>query len=152
MLIRLILFLALNFGALAIGGLSMGEGPRSDWYEGLNKAPWTPPGWTFGVAWTTIMLCFSLYMALLWPKVDDQRVLSGLYGIQLLLNISWNPTFFYSHQPQLAFLIIIALTLLVAFILFFYRSVLKARSLLLLPYLLWLIVATSLNGYVVLAN
>ncbi|MFB6257267.1 MAG: hypothetical protein ABEH38_01120 [Flavobacteriales bacterium] len=37
-------------------------------------------------------------------------------------------------------------------ILFFYRSEIKAGSLLLLPYLLWLIVASSLNGYVVLAN
>ena len=152
MLKRLLIFLVLNFGALAIGGFFMGEGPQSDWYEGLNKAPWTPPGWTFGAAWSTIMLCFSVYMAMLWPKVEDLKLLSGLYGFQLLLNIGWNPAFFYFHLPLLAFLIIIGLTLLVAFILFFYWSELRVLSLLLLPYLLWLIVATSLNGYIVGSN
>jgi benzodiazapine receptor len=152
MLKRLLIFLILNFGALALGGLLMGDGPSSEWYEGLNRAPWTPPGWTFGAAWSTIMLCFSVYMALLWPRVESLKLLSGLYGLQLLLNIGWNPVFFHFHSPLLGFGIIIGLTLLIAFILFFYWAELKASSLLLLPYLLWLIVATSLNGYVVLAN
>ena len=152
MLKRFIIFLALNFGALALGAWFMGEGPSSDWYEGLNKAPWTPPGWTFGVAWSTIMLCFSLYMAWLWPMVESQKRLRGLYGFQLLLNISWNPAFFYFHQALLGFLIITGLTLLIAYILFSYWSELKGRSLLLLPYLLWLIIATSLNGYIVWMN
>ena len=52
------LFLLLNFGALAIGSYFMNNGPQSNWYLTLNKAPWTPPGWVFGVAWTTIMICF----------------------------------------------------------------------------------------------
>jgi benzodiazapine receptor len=152
MLKRLIIFLVLNFGALALGAWFMGEGPSSDWYEGLNKAPWTPPGWTFGVAWSTIMLCFSLYLAMLWPRVESQRRLSGLYGLQLLLNIAWNPAFFYFHQALLGLVIITSLTLLIAYILFYYWSEFKARSLLLLPYLLWLIIATSLNGYIVWMN
>ena len=45
MIIQLIIFLLLNFGALALGGLFTGSGVSSDWYNGLNKAPWTPPGW-----------------------------------------------------------------------------------------------------------
>ena len=152
MLIRLVIFLVLNFGALALGAWFMGEGPRSEWYEGLNKAPWTPPGWSFGAAWTTVMLCFSLYLALLLPKVESRPRLTGLYSFQLLLNISWNPAFFYYHQALFALLIIIGLTLLIGFILFFYWSELKALSILLFPYLLWLIIATSLNGYIVVCN
>jgi tryptophan-rich sensory protein len=31
-------------------------------YLNLNKAPWTPAGWVFGAAWTSVMLFFfSLY-------------------------------------------------------------------------------------------
>ena len=67
---RLILFLTLNFGALALGGIFAGQGAVSDWYEALNKAPWTPPGWVFGFAWTTIMICYSLFMTLAWEKVN----------------------------------------------------------------------------------
>ena len=47
-----ILFLIINFGGLAIGNWFMNNGPISEWYLNLNKAPWTPPGWVFGVAWT----------------------------------------------------------------------------------------------------
>ena len=47
----------------------MNNGPQTDWYSNLNKAPWTPPGWVFGFAWTTIMLCFSIYLIALFQKV-----------------------------------------------------------------------------------
>ncbi len=152
MLIRLAVFLVLNFGALAIGGLLMGEGPQSDWYEQLNKAPWTPPGWSFGVAWTIIMFCFSLYMAFLWPLAENRPLLIGLYALQWVLNVSWNPSFFYFHEALAALAVIVTLTLLVGFFLWFYWPAIKTQSLLLLPYLVWLVIATSLNGYIVLSN
>ncbi|NBN98947.1 MAG: hypothetical protein EBV19_06865 [Flavobacteriia bacterium] len=44
----ILLFLFLNFGALAIGGSFTADGVASDWNQNLNKAPWTPPGWVFG--------------------------------------------------------------------------------------------------------
>jgi len=40
----IVLFLILNFGALAIGSYFMNSGPTSNWYLALKKAPWTPPG------------------------------------------------------------------------------------------------------------
>ena len=46
----LIIFLIINFGALGLGVLLMQNGPETDWYLQLNKAPWTPPGWVFGAA------------------------------------------------------------------------------------------------------
>ena len=36
---RLLFFLLLNFGALALGSFLMGEGPTGIWYSNLNKAP-----------------------------------------------------------------------------------------------------------------
>ncbi|MEM6378823.1 MAG: TspO/MBR family protein, partial [Bacteroidota bacterium] len=57
MLARVIIFLILNFVALGIGGFFTGPGTSSEWYNNLNQAPWTPPGWVFGAAWTTIMIC-----------------------------------------------------------------------------------------------
>ncbi|MDG2281196.1 MAG: tryptophan-rich sensory protein, partial [Flavicella sp.] len=52
MIKRILLFLVLNFTALAVGGLFTGTGVSSDWYQNLNQAPWTPPGWVFGFMWT----------------------------------------------------------------------------------------------------
>ena len=59
-------FLVVNFGGLAVGSWFTGPGVASDWYQGLDKAPWTPPGWGFGAAWTTVMIGFSWFMYAAW--------------------------------------------------------------------------------------
>ena len=149
---RLIIFFLINFGALAIGGSFTSKGVPSDWYQNLEKAPWTPLGWVFGFAWSIIMICFTVYMAYLWKTVENRKLLLGLFIVQWILNVSWNPMFFYYHQVEAGLVIIIGLTVLVGFFLFFYRPELKLKSLLILPYFLWLIIATSLNGYILLNN
>lgn len=152
MALRIILFALLNFGALAIGGFFTGSGVSSDWYATLNKAPWTPPGWVFGAAWTTIMICFSIYMAMLYPKVENTTTLVVLFGVQWLLNVLWNPVFFHYHATFLALVVIVALTLLVIAFLTMYWKNLGTASLLILPYAVWLVIATSLNWYILLKN
>ena len=72
------IFLIINFGALAIGNWLMANGPQTQWYINLNKAPWTPPGWVFGAAWTSIILCFSIYMAYLY-KLKPNITVIGLF-------------------------------------------------------------------------
>lgn len=152
MIYRLIAFLVLNFGALAVGGFFTGTGVPSAWYAGLIKAPWTPPGWVFGFAWTTIMICFSIYLAYLWPIVKNRNLLIFLFIVQWFLNVAWNPTFFYYHNVIVGLFLITGLTLLVGYFLFLYWPELKLKSILILPYLIWLIIATSLNGYILVKN
>ena len=152
MAIRIIVFLALNFCALALGGLATGSGVVSEWYLNLEKAPWTPPGWAFGAAWTLIMACFSFYMAILWQKFKSKKILLILYAFQWLLNVSWNPIFFHYQNTMLGLLIIILLTGLIGYFTISYWVKLRYTSVLILPYFLWLIVATSLNGYIVNYN
>lgn len=152
MFYRLIIFLALNFAALAIGGLFTSKGVPSDWYAGIAKAPWTPPGWVFGTAWTTIMICFGVYMAYLWPVIENKNILIYLYVVQWMLNVGWNPTFFYYHNVFAGLVLISGLTALIGFFLFFYWPELKLKSVLILPYFIWLLIATSLNGYIFLKN
>lgn len=149
--VRLIIFLVINFGALAIGNVLQGEGPFSRWYQSLNIAPWTPPGWFFGLAWTTIMLCFSIYMARL-VAIKDNSTTYLLFGIQFLLNVSWNAVFFNYQLVLVGLIVIVSLTLLMAYFLFQYSKDLPAWKWLILPYVVWLAIATSLNAYVLLNN
>lgn len=152
MFYRLIAFLALNFTALAIGGSFTSKGVNSDWYTLLNKAPWTPPGWVFGAAWTTIMICFSIYMMYIWQLNKDPKKWMVLFVVQWILNVSWNPIFFY-YQNILAGLICISLlTVTVGSFLLIYKQHLKLKSILILPYFIWLIIASSLNAYIYFNN
>lgn len=152
MMVRLLIFLLVNFAALALGGLATKNGVSSDWYTNLNKAPWTPPGWVFGAAWTSIMICYSLYMAYAWEYMPDKKYLLTLFIAQWILNVSWNPVFFAYHWSVLGLIIIAALTLLIGYKLVSQVGILKLKSLLLAPYFIWLLIASSLNAYIVFKN
>ncbi len=151
-LIVLIIFLFINFTGLFIGALYTGEGVGSEWYQGLNKAPWTPPGWFFGIAWTTIMICFSLYMTKLIKVSKRTSYVLLLFVILWMLNVVWNPVFFYWQDAVIGLAVITLLTILIGGMLFLNRRAIKSWSLLLLPYFVWLCVATSLNLFIVIYN
>lgn len=146
-----ILFIIINFGGLAIGNALMGDGPTGDWYMNLQKAPWTPSGWVFGAAWTLIMLCFSIYLGKLFLENDNSKN-RIVFFIQFFLNVSWN-FFFFNQQWVLVSLISITLLTSLLFIYFFKlsKSVTNYKYLL-LPYVIWLCIATSLNLYILIHN
>jgi benzodiazapine receptor len=149
-----VLFLAMNFGALAIGGMLMGTSPvENNWYTSLNQAPWTPPGFVFGIAWTIIMLCFSIYLATSSVFVMSEPKRRNTYFIHLVLNVAWNPVFFFLHLTWLAFPILIGLMLtLIQLNRQMGYTFSTAKSWLLFPYFVWLAIAASLNAYIAIMN
>jgi len=147
----LIIFLIINFGALGLGVWLMQNGPQTDWYLQLNKAPWTPLGWVFGAAWSTIMFCYSFYMMYLFIAQPNTKV-KILFTVQFILNVSWNLVFFNKHLITLGLLFILALTAIVTIFLYDYRKILGLKSLLIVPYFFWLCIACSLNLYILLYN
>lgn len=147
----LVLFLLINFGGLALGTLLMNNGPESSWYLSLSKAPWTPPGWVFGFAWTTIMVCFSIYLTYFFSEHFTQKKVR-IYVLQVLLNVSWNWVFFNQHYVLVGFIILLLLTSVIFYFFVTYRKELGNKSFLLFPYLLWLCVANSLNLYILIHN
>ena len=149
---KFVLFLIINFAALALGGLFTGKGVPSEWYGELNKAPWTPPGWVFGAAWTAIMICFTFFMTYALKETENISLLIILFSVQWLLNFLWNPTFFYFQNVLMGLIVISSLTILIAYIFVSYYPVLKLKSLFVLPYLIWLLIATSLNAYIFIKN
>ncbi|MCG8183818.1 TspO/MBR family protein [Tenacibaculum piscium] len=151
--IRFLLFLVVNFLALGIGVILMENGPKSEWYLSLNKAPWTPAGWVFGAAWSTIMLLFAFYMTKLsfkFPFLDKK--LTILFSVQWILNVGWNYLFFNQHLMGIGLLVITLLWLLIGYFTFKYLKELKINTLWILPYLIWMTIATTLNAYTVLYN
>lgn len=141
------IFLVLNFGALFLGAQLMGSPVENVWYQQVHKAPWTPPGWVFGAAWFTIMLLFSIYLSRNFQLKN--RYWFVLYAIHLFLNIAWNPLFFSFHYVLLSLIVIVLLWVTVVL---FMRKTSRGENLFLLPYFIWLLVAISLNGYVLFMN
>ena len=148
----LILFFIINFGGLALGNEFMGDAVTSSWYTNLNKAPWTPPGWVFGATWTVIMICFSIYLSYLFSLRNSKFVIA-VYSLAVILNVSWNYFFFNLQLTHIALANISALTLVILyFFISFGDDNLSKMKYLLLPYIVWLFIATSLNAYIVFNN
>jgi benzodiazapine receptor len=145
------LFLVVNFAGLAIGSWSMNNGPISDWYINLNQAPWTPPGIVFGIAWTLIMVCFSIYLGKLFSEGNSKKK-TLIFLFQFTLNVSWNFIFFNQHLVLLGLITIIFLTSTLFIYFFKFSNNLGNYSYLLLPYMIWLCIATSLNLYILVNN
>ena len=146
-----LLFLAVNFGGLAIGSWLMNNGPLSNWYTNLQQAPWTPPGFVFGIAWTLIMVCFSIYLGKLFTE-DNTSKNRSIFLIQFVLNVSWNFIFFNQHLILFALINILLLTSLIFVYFFKLSSAVNNYKYLLLPYMLWLCIAISLNLYILVHN
>ena len=146
-----ILFTIINFSALAIGSWLMNNGPKTQWYTNLNQAPWSPPGWVFGIAWSVIMLLFSAFMSYL-IQVDRSKKVLALFGVQLVLNIFWNYLFFNKHLIIIGLLNILFLNFLMFYFLIAFKTKIKNKRFFVLPYCIWLVLATSLNLYIALHN
>jgi len=144
-------FLILNFSALAIGIWLMNNGSTSEWYDNLIKAPWEPDGWVFGFAWTFLMICFAVYLAKLSTITNSKKIIAAVL-VQYFLNIIWNYIFFNQHEIILGLIDISLLTFIVTFILFKNLPIMKYYSILILPYFMWLLIATSLNLYIAIYN
>lgn len=146
-----ILFLCINFGGLWLGGLFMGNGPTSEWYLNMKKAPWTPAGWVFGVAWAGIMVFFSIYLTSFFMTSCSIKK-SLLFASQVVLNVSWNFVFFNQHQAFWGLVVIGLLLVLLCYLFFAFYKEQGRMSFFLLPYITWLCLASSLNLYILIHN
>lgn len=144
-------FLTINFMALGIGSILMNSGATSAWYVSLNKAPWSPEGWVFGLAWSIIMVCFSIYMAILQTICWNSH-LKILFSAQFITNIIWNYLFFNKHLIFFGLIDLVILTIIVFVILKKYHKKMGMNSVWISPYILWLCLACSLNFYILIQN
>lgn len=116
------------------------------WYQSLQKPFWNPPNVAFPIVWTILytMIGLSFWKILCDSRAYRLEVFSAFF-VQLLLNFMWSFSFFYLQSPIMGLLNIIFLLIAIAWNIkvFWHYSEIAAK--LLIPYLLWVGYATSLN-------
>lgn len=149
----LLLFLTLCLALEVLAGYWTNQ-TVSSWYPQLNKPFWTPPGWVFGPVWTVLYIMIAISGWLLYQAEHSPRRLLALicYGAQLALNLMWSFFFFSWQSPVLGLIDIILLSLSIILTIVYAWPVRAAAALLLLPYLVWVIYATTLNAGIWLLN
>jgi benzodiazapine receptor len=141
-----------TIGLIAIGGVigSLTKPEISTWYSTLNRSTLTPPNYVFPVAWTILYGAIGACGWLIWQEAPLPRlsVIKTLYVTQLILNWSWTPLFFHYHLRGVSLIVLGAMDIMVSAIIWLSYGKMRATSLLMLPYLLWILFATYLNFYI----
>jgi tryptophan-rich sensory protein len=124
------------------------SGSTGEWYDALDKPPFTPPSAAFPIAWTTLYIL----MAVAGYRVSHDRRAISFWGVQLALNAAWSPIFFGLRSPGLALIDIVALLAMIALATREAARVDKPAAWMMAPYLGWVTFATLLNAEIVRRN
>jgi tryptophan-rich sensory protein len=118
------------------------------WYAGLAKPAWTPPNAVFGPAWTILYLMIAVAAWLVWRRAGWARGSGAmlLWLVQLVLNTLWSVLFFGLHMVPAAMAEIVLMWIAIAATIVAFRRHARAAAWLLVPYLLWVTYAASLNA------
>jgi translocator protein len=134
-----------------LGGLLTDIGP---WYRALKVPAWKPPDWAFGPIWTLIFTLCTISAALAWRAAGEHQRLRiiALFVANAVLNLLWSALFFALRQPRLALYEVPVLWLSILVLIVALWPIHRGASLLLLPYLAWVSVASILNVSIVQLN
>ncbi|KQM86351.1 CrtK protein [Sphingomonas sp. Leaf23] len=139
--VPLILLLGFTSGQLVVAGDANG------WYRLLDLPAIRPPNRAFPVVWTILylMLGFAIAVVLNARGARGRGIAIALFVAQLAMNLVWSPLFFGAHQVTLALYLIVALFFTALATTFAFGRIRPLAAWLLVPYLVWLVIASALN-------
>ncbi len=129
--------------------------PIDAWYHALAKPPWQPPEIAFPIAWTTIFALCALAVALAWrarPEPAYRRTLLLACAANAALNVGWSWLFFWLRRPDWALVEVGLLWASIVALIVVVGRASRPGAWLLAPYLAWVTIAITLNGWIVYAN
>ena len=126
----------------------------STWYAALNKPWFSPPNVLFAPVWTILYILMGLALFLIWrsPRNRTRDIGIALFAAQLAINVIWTLAFFGLQNTLYGVLTIIPLWILIAATIYQFYKVEKWASYLLVPYIVWVSIATALNASIYLLN
>ncbi|MBN1436382.1 MAG: tryptophan-rich sensory protein [Sedimentisphaerales bacterium] len=153
-LLKLIFSLVICYAAPLLSMFIGGEF-RSEWYNGLNKPWFMPPGWLFGPVWTVLYSMMGVSLFLVWKLGWGRRgvrLAIMVFVAQLIVNASWTPVFFGLQMPGVGLVVIVVLWILIGLTIAVFWRCSKWAALLLVPYWGWVTFATVLNAAIAHLN
>ncbi len=121
-------------------------------YEELIQPVLSPPSFVFPIVWTILYILMGISYGILKDKMLVDSSISGIYYIQLFVNLLWPIAFFVFKWRLFAFIWIVVLDILVIIMAVRFYNKNKTAGLLQIPYILWTLFASYLNLFVYLLN
>ena len=125
------------------------------WYLTLNKPFFNPPSWVFSPVWTTLFILMGVSLYIVWNEgIERRNIRHALYifGVQLVLNVSWSAVFFGMENLLGGLIVIILLWITIFITIIRFKEISKAAAYLLIPYIVWVTFAGLLNLVIWMIN
>jgi benzodiazapine receptor len=141
--VGLVVWILVSMAAGLVGSRFM----PGEWYAALAKPSWNPPNTVFAPVWSVLYVLMGVSAWLVWRKagLSGAPVALALFVVQLVLNALWSFLFFGAHRPDLAFVEVVLLWLVILATTVAFWRVSAPAGALLLPYLCWVAFASALN-------
>lgn len=127
----------------------------NSFYSSLNLPPLTPPNWVFSVVWIIIYILIAVSTTIIFTKYDFSNR-SRKYWLTFAINFLFNQVFsfvFFNVQSLLLSFIVVLIVFLTAIALYKQTKILNSLAAkLLIPYLIWLVVALYLSLGILILN
>lgn len=141
---RLAVCMLIALGTAGLAGL-LTRGSM-DIYKTIEQPPLAPPSIVFPIVWTILFILMGVSSYFISGAESEYKTKAlFIYGIQLLLNFSWNPIFFNARNYLAAFIVLILLWIAVVLMIYYFGKINKLAAYLQIPYLLWITFAGYLN-------
>jgi tryptophan-rich sensory protein len=120
------------------------------WYGNLNRPPWQPPDFVFGLIWPYNFIVLGVAAFQISASLSRNQILIWLtcFALSVAAALTWAYNFYVPHNLQLAAISLGITTMLTipVLVLTFRASTLLGFAL--LPYQIWVAIATTLAwGY-----
>lgn len=137
----------------ALSGLLSREGMRI-YSQTVIQPTLAPPMWVFPVVWSILFALMGISAAIIWQSPESELRSKGLnlFVAQLTVNFFWSLIFFNLQAFGFAFLWLVLLWALVAWMIRTFYQVEPLAAWLQIPYLLWLTFAGYLSFSVWMLN
>lgn len=146
------LFILLTELVGGVAGLFTSMG--MDAYDAVEKPALTPPDIVFPIVWTILYALMGISAARIWlyPPTKERNHGLIIYALQLFFNFFWSLIFFNLQAYGFAFFWILILWALIIGMIYIFNKTDRLASLLQIPYLIWVTLATYINLMVWLLN
>lgn len=120
------------------------------WYSSLNRPPWQPPDYVFGLIWPYNFIVLGVAAVRVSNVLNRSELIIWLtaFALSVLAALSWAYNFYVPHNLQFAAISLATTTVLTLPVLFLTFRVSTLLGIALVPYQIWVAVATTLAwGY-----
>lgn len=147
-------YVVISIAMFAVGGLGARATEIGPWYRNLNKPRWNPPDWAFPVVWTSLYVLIILSVGRVWNAAADDAKgqLLMVIGCNLVLNVIWSVLFFTMRKPRWALVEVVLMWVSIVVMIIVFSAIDALSAWLLVPYLVWVSVASFLNFTIIRLN